>query len=76
MQIHSKFLILHLNVVVNQNFVLSNIEECELHDRWLSKLLVVSIALSSVLHVADELIRNKIEVNDNSRFFVTYEPEL
>jgi hypothetical protein len=53
-----------------------NIEEFGLHDRWLSVLWVASIALSNVLHVADEVIRDQIVANNNSRFLKTYEEEL
>jgi hypothetical protein len=75
MQIRSKFLILYQDVVGNQNFVLSKIEEFKLHGRWLLlELWVASIALSSVLHVADELIRDQIVVNANYRFLEKYEP--
>jgi hypothetical protein len=68
MQIRSNILMLHQNVVGNQNFILSNIEKFEMHDRLLSILWVAAIALSNVLHVADETIRDQILVNDNSRF--------
>ena len=68
MQIRSKISILHQNVVVNQNFVLPDIEEFGLHDRWLSVLWVVSTALSNVSYAADELIQDQIVLNDNSRY--------
>ena len=76
MQIRSNFLILCQNVVVNQIFFLSNIEEFGLRDRWLSELWVASIVLSNLLHVADEVIRDEIVANDNSRFLKAYEPDL
>ncbi len=76
MQVHSNFLNLCQNLFVNQNFVLSNIEEFELHNCWLSILWVALITISNVLHAADEIIRDQIVVYDNSRFLETYEPEL
>ena len=76
MQIRSNFLILHQNLVVNQNFALSSIQEFRLHDRWLSVLWVASIALSNVLNVVDEVIRDQIVANDNYCFLKMYEQEL
>jgi len=76
MQIRLHFLILHQNIILKQIFVLSNIEEIELHDRWLSEFWVALIALSNVLHAADELIGDQIMINENSRFLDTFEPEL
>ncbi len=58
------------------NFVLFNIEEFRLHDRWLSVLRVALIALSNVLHAADEVIRDQIVVDANSRILETYKEEL
>jgi hypothetical protein len=65
MQIRSNFPILHQNVVVNQSFVLSNIEEFGLHDRWIWVIWVASIALSNALHFSDKVIRGQMAANDN-----------